>query len=285
MAEEGMKTVVEGDVTVLVKAPSRKDINNSQVVYNKAWRKALEDKAIIRAKLNDFLTEQGIWSEEKENQYKDFVKKIGDRELVLEKGGIPLKKAKAIALELKRLRIEFRDLIAERTSYDNTTAEGVADNERFDYLVSVCTLDPQTKKPVFKDLEDYNERGAEPWAVKAASELANILYSLDSNYEKNLPENQFLTKYNFTDSQGRFVNKEGHLISIDTDDVERLIDEQGNFIAYDSDGNSYKVNRDGQRLDVDKLPFLDDDGNPIDSIDKPPEEAKKSKKKKADSSE
>ena len=280
-----MKTVVEGDVTVLVKAPSRKDINNSQVVYNKAWRKALEDKAIIRAKLNDFLTEQGIWSEEKENQYKDFVKKIGDRELVLEKGGIPLKKAKAIALELKRLRIEFRDLIAERTSYDNTTAEGVADNERFDYLVSVCTLDPQTKKPVFKDLEDYNERGAEPWAVKAASELANILYSLDSNYEKNLPENQFLTKYNFTDSQGRFVNKEGHLISIDTDDVERLIDEQGNFIAYDSDGNSYKVNRDGQRLDVDKLPFLDDDGNPIDSIDKPPEEAKKSKKKKADSSE
>jgi hypothetical protein len=52
---------------------------------------------------------------------------INDRELVLQKGGIPLKKAKAIALELKRLRIEFRDLISERTAYDNTTAEGVAD--------------------------------------------------------------------------------------------------------------------------------------------------------------
>lgn len=289
MAEEGMKTVVEGDVTVLVKAPSRKDMNNSQVVYNKAWRKALEDKAIIRSKLNDFLTEQGIWSDEKEQQYKDFVKKINDRELVLQKGGIPLKKAKAIALELKRLRIEFRDLIAERTAYDNTTAEGVADNDRFDYLVSVCTLDPVTKKPVFKDLDDYNERGAEPWAVKAASELANILYNLDSNYEKNLPENEFLTKYKFTDDKGRFVNKDGHLVSIDVDDVERLIDEDGNFIAYDENGKSYKVNRDGVKIEVDKLPFLDDDGNPVDiadeSIDKPPEEAKKTKKKKADSSE
>jgi len=289
MADEGMKTVVEGDVTVLVKSPNRKDLNNSQIVYNKAWRKALEDKAIIRSKLNDFLTEQGIWSDEKEQQYKDFVKKINDRELVLQKGGIPLKKAKAIALELKRLRIEFRDLISERTAYDNTTAEGVADNERFDYLVSVCTIDPETKKPVFKDLEDYNERGAELWAVRAAGELANILYNLDSNYEKNLPENEFLTKFKFADDKGRFVNKDGHLISIDVNDVERLIDEEGNFIAYDENGASYNVNRDGEKLDVTELPFLDDEGNPVVLTDgdeeKPSEDTKKSKKKKADSSE
>lgn len=289
MADEGIKTVVEGDITVLVKSPNRKDLNNSQIVYNRAWRKALEDKVILRSKLNDFLTEQGIWSDAKEQQYKDFVKKINDRELVLQKGGIPLKKAKAIALELKRLRIEFRDLISERTAYDNTTAEGVADNERFDYLVSVCTIDPETKKPVFKDLEDYNERGAEAWAIKAASELANILYNLDSNYEQNLPENEFLTKYKFADAKGRFVNKDGHLVSIDVNDVERLIDEDGNFIAYGENGVSYKVNRDGDKLDVTELPFLDDDGNAVvladDVEDKPPEEGKKSKKKKTETSE
>ena len=55
MADEGIKTVVEGDVTVLVKSPNRKDLNNSQIVYNRAWRKALEDKVILRSKLNDFL--------------------------------------------------------------------------------------------------------------------------------------------------------------------------------------------------------------------------------------
>ena len=285
MADEGIKTVVEGDITVLVKSPNRKDLNNSQIVYNRAWRKALEDKVILRSKLNDFLTEQGIWSDAKEQEYKDFIKKINDRELVIQKGGIPLKKAKAIALELKRLRIEFRDLISERTAYDNTTAEGVADNERFDYLVSVCTIDPETKKPVFKDLEDYNERGAEPWAIKAASELANILYNLDSNYEQNLPENEFLTKYKFADAKGRFVNKDGHLVSIDVNDVERLIDEDGNFIAYDENGVSYKVNREGEKIDVTELPFLDDDGNAVVIAGEVEDKAKKSKKKKADTSE
>jgi hypothetical protein len=72
-------------------------------------------------------------------------------------------------------------------------------------------------------------------------------------------------------------------------DVERLIDEEGNFIAYDENGVSYSVNRDGERLDVTELPFLDDEGNPVVFIDdveeKPPEDTKKSKKKKADSSE
>jgi hypothetical protein len=293
MAEQGTRTVTEGDITVLVKKPNRKDLNESQIAYNKAWRKSLDDKAILRQKLNDYLTEQGVWSEDKQKQYEDFVKKINDRELVLKKGGIPLKKAKTIALELKRLRVGFRELISERSSYDNNTAEGAADNARFDYLVSVCVLDPNTNKPVFKDIDDYNERGSEGWAVKAAGELANFLYNLDPNYEQSLPENEFLSKFKFTDSKGRLVNKEGHLIAIDEEGVERLIDEESYYVAYDENGVQYKVNRSGEKIvEVVVSPFLDDDGNPI-TDDQPSEievsanaeETKKSKKKKADSAE
>jgi hypothetical protein len=289
-----IRTVVEGDVTVLVKKPNRKDLNDSQIAYNKAWRKSLEEKAILRQKLNDYLTEQGVWSDAKQKQYEEFIRKINDKELVLKKGGIPLKKAKSIALDLKRLRADFRELISERTSYDNHTAEGSADNARFDYLVSVCVLDPSTKKPVFANLDDYNERGSEAWAVKAAGELANFLYNLDPNYEKSLPENTFLNKFKFTDSEGRLVNKEGHLVSIDEEGVERLIDDQGYFVAYDESGIQYFVNRSGEKIvrdeDIVEAPFLDDDGNPVgleaeivEEQSEAPEETKKSKKKKADS--
>jgi hypothetical protein len=262
-----IRTVVEGDVTVLVKKPTKKELNDSQLVYNKVWREALENKAILRQKLNDYLTEQGVWSDEKQKQYEDYIKKINERELILKKGGIPLKKAKSIALELKRFRADFRDLISERTSYDTNTAEGTADNARFDYLVSVCVLDPSTKTPVFKNIDDYNQKGAEPWAVKAAGELANFLYNLDPNYEINLPENNFLKKFNFTDEKGRLVNKEGHLIAVDEDGKERLIDEEGYYVAYDAEGKQYFVNRDGEKIEREKdivtAAFLDDDGNPI----------------------
>ncbi len=288
-----IRTVVENDVTVLVKKPTQKELTDSQIPYNKAWRKALDEGVMIRAKLNEYLTAQGVWSDEKQKDYEKYIKEINTKEVLLKKGGIPLKKAKAIALELKRLRLEFRELISDRTAYDNNTAEGLADNARFDYLVSVCVLDPSTKKPVFKNLEDYNERGAEPWAVKAAGELANFLYNLDPNYEKNLPENNFLSKYKFTDEKGRLVNKEGHLISVDENGVERLVNENGFFVAYDENGNQYRVNRDGEKVesedDIVQAPFLDDDGNPIDEegaevvvASEEAETAKKSKKKKSD---
>jgi hypothetical protein len=286
-----IRTVVEGDVTVLVKKPNRKDLNDAQVIYNSAWRKNLENKAILRQKLNDYLIEQGIWSDEKEKRYQKYISDINTNELVLKKGGIPLKKAKSVALDLKRLRLEFRDLISERTSYDNNTAEGTADNARFDYLVSVCVLDPSTKKPVFASVDDYNERGTEPWAIKAAAELANFIYNLDPNYEDNLEENKFLKKFHFTDDQGRFVNKDGHLIAIDENGTERLVNEKGEYVAYDADGKQFFVDRQGNPYerdeDIVQADFLDDDGNPINENGAPvvQQEEKKTKKKKSDSTE
>jgi hypothetical protein len=279
MSEE-YREIVEGEVKVLVKKPTRKDYNQSQIVYNKVWAECLQKNAYLRQELNDILEKKGLWSKEKQEKYDQFIQKINNLELILKKGGIPLKKAKSIAIDLKNTREEFRDLISVRTAYDNNTAEGTADNARFDYLVSVCVLDPSTKSPVFKDIEDYNERGAEPWAVKAAGELANLLYNLDQNYEKNLPENDFLKKFKFVNDEGRLVNKDGHLIAIDEDGVERLIDKDNYFIAYDENGKSYRVNKNGEPTEVEQLPFTDDDGNPINDEAASQEEAKKTKKKK-----
>ena len=281
---DNLRTVVDGDVTVLVKKPSKRDKDQAQIVYSKSWRKALEDGLITRAKLNDYLKEQGIWSDAKQKEYEKFINEISNRESSLKKGGITLRDAKKAAIELRRLRNDFRDLIAERTAQDGNTAEGYAENAKFDFLVRTCTLNPTTKAPIFTSEDDYDERGSETWAVKAASELANMLYDIDPNYEKNLPENEFLDKYKFTNAEGKLVNKQGHLIAIDEDGVERLIDNEGYFIEYDENGVSYRVNRKGEKTeDVVVQPFLDDEGNPVvlDS-ENAAEETKKTKKKKAE---
>jgi len=184
-----------------------------------------------------------------------------DHEKTLAKGGISLKQAKKVAIDMKNVRDDIRDLISVRTTLDNNTAEGQADNARFNYLISASLVYSDTKDKYFKNYEDYLSRAAEPVAVKAAQILANMLYGLDNDYEKKLPENKFLIKYKFVDDKLRLVNEKGQLTDADgrlIDEFGRFVDEQGKYV--DKNGNAVDVNGD---YITEFKPFIDDNGNPI----------------------
>lgn len=162
---------------------------------------------------------------------------------------------------MRTKRLEFRELIAERSSMDGNTAEGQADNARFNHLASVCIVKEGTNTSYFPNMDEYENGAANPFVVEAAGQLANMMYGLDPSYEKNLPENKFLTNYKFADSELRLLNSDGHPI----DEEGRLINEDGNFV--DKDGNlvdieGNAVDSEGEYI-VDTKPFLDDDGNPV----------------------
>lgn len=272
------------EVQVLVKKPTQDDYRKGSIIYNKTFRDAVEGGSFLRDKLNEFLIKEGIWSKEKQEASEELSLKIAEREKELKKGGLSLKAARILALEIKTLRELLKDLISVRINYDNHTAEGLADNARFDYMITVNIFDPVTKQRKFKNIEEYNAVATQPWAVKAATEIASLFYELETAVE-----DAFLAKFNMVDSDGRLINKNGHLISVDIDNVERLIDKDGNYIAYDENNNPYKVDRDGKRIEeIETLPFTDDDGNEYDKdgnvLEKKEElvEEKKTRKKKAD---
>jgi len=253
--------VDEKDVEFLVRLPTLHDQREAQKVYNQAFTDAIKSKSVVRAKLEDLLKEQGLWNDTKQAQFETLQKELLDGERRLAKGGFSLSEAKKIALRMKSIRNEIKDLISVRTSLDNHSAEGQADNARFNFLVSVCVLRKENNTPYFSSLEDYLNRADDPVAFLGAQNLANMLYGLDNNYEKTLPENKFLQKYKFVDENLRLINKDGHYVN----EEGKLIDINGRFI--DKDGNF--IDRDGNRVDADgeyvmeSQPFLDDDGKPV----------------------
>lgn len=245
----------------LVSIPNLEQQREGQKEYNRAWTDAVKSGALLRSKLEDFMKEQNLWDEKKQIEVTELGRKINQKEQVLARGGIKLSEAKQTALELKKLRAELRNLISKRMELDVHTAEGQADNARFNYWVSTCLVYNDTKKPVFSSLDDYLINSSEEYAVTGASKLAELLYSLNANFEDTLEENQFLKEFNFVDDQGRLINEDGHLIDIDG----KLIDEEGYYV--DKEGN--RVDVDGNPIDDDgnykfeRQPFLDDEGNPV----------------------
>lgn len=253
---------------VFLQIPASEENKEAQLAYNRAFKEALQSGAILRQKLQRVMNEQGIWDDEKETQYQSILQELNEGEKRLSRGGISLAEARQIAIDMRRRRVEFRSLIAERSSMDSNTAEGQADNERFSHLVYVCLKNASGKR-LFKNKEEYEDNSNQPFVIEAAGQLAEKLYGLDPDYDKNLPENKFLEAYKFSDKATRLINKDGHLIDVDNEGIERLIDEDGRFIAYDEEGESYFVDKDGEKLNADGdyeggfTPFLDDEGKPV----------------------
>jgi hypothetical protein len=262
MKKRIFKVEIDGkDVELAVNSPSLQDQREATKVYNTAFSDAIKAKAVVRAKLDDLLVEQGLWDDKKQMEFSSLQSEILDGEKKLAKGGISLKDARKIAIDMRVLRSKLRDLISVKTSLDTHTAEGQADNARFNYLVSSCTVYNDLNKRFFSSYDDYLNRSSDLPSVLAAQNLAEMIYGLENNYEEKLPENKFLKQYKFVDNQLRLVNKEGKLV----DTEGRLIDEFGRFVndkggLVDKDGNP--LNEDGN-YNLQFAPFLDDNGNPV----------------------
>lgn len=262
MKTKTFKVTVDGvEKEFLVRSPSLNDQREAQKVYNQAFTDAIKSKSVVRAKLDDLLEDQGLWNDEKQAKFTGLQKELLDGEKRLAKGGFSLNEAKDLAIKMKAVRDEIRELISVRTSLDNHSAEGQADNARFNYLVSSCVVYNDSKQAYFNNMEDYLNRASDQVAILGAQNLANMLYGLDNDYESNLPENKFLKKYHFIDEKLRLIDKKGRLIDADgrlVDDKGRYIDEEGNYI--DKYGN--KVDNEGEYI-VEAKPFLDENGNPV----------------------
>lgn len=262
MKTKTFKAKVDGvDKEFLVRSPSLNDQREAQKVYNQAFTDAIKSKSVVRAKLDDLLEDQGLWNAEKQAKFTSLQKELLDGEKRLAKGGFSVNEARDLAVKMKGIRDEIRELISVRTSLDNHSAEGQADNARFNYLVSSCVVYNDTKETYFKNMEDYLNRSTEQVAILGAQNLANMLYGLDNDYESTLPENKFLKKYKFVDDKLRFIDKKGRLIDSEgrlIDESGRFIDDNGNFV--DKYGN--KVDADGDYV-VEPEPFLDENGKPI----------------------
>lgn len=260
------KEVTVNDKVYVIKKPGIRESNKAQLIYNKAFREALDSGGILAEKMSDYLKAQGLWDDARESQFKSLRSGISELVTVLNKGGIPLSKGKKIALDIAQKRRELTELIMGRQNYDANCVEGVAQSQQFNYLVTLCVSN-QDGSPVWPTLDSYLDVADEEWATKLAQEFSTFVYGLDDSYEQNLPENKFLIKYKFCDKDLNFINKDGHRVDVEG----RLIDENGRYIKY-VDGVKVYVNRGGEEVDDDGnlkdgfLPFLDDDGNPIKEV-------------------
>jgi len=235
----------EGEkINIVVKRPNSRQLEKAQMVGSKVWTQAVKDGIFTKVALEKFMEAQGIWTSEKAIEQTRILQEIAMLESQIASGKnengttLRLSEGKEKAIQLRKLRIGLRELISEKISLESNTAEGLADNAKFNYLVSQCTYDGTGQNKVYANVEDYNDRSDDEISFNAAAALGELVYRLDRSYEESLPENQFLKKYKFVDEELSLVDENGNRVDVDGTKVNEkgwLINDKGDRV--DREGN------------------------------------------------
>jgi hypothetical protein len=233
-----MKIKIEIDgKTLYVKKPGYKELTDAKMYSAKIFNQARLQGAMLKSQLFDYMREQKLWDDNKQKQLDEaiYTIAINTKELAAGKNGKfkKLSDARKAAIDVKIARITHRQLLQEYTSLEGMTIDGIADQAHFDHLVFSCVYNEEGNR-VFATLDDYFAEAGEPWARKCAQEISYFLYpDLDRDWEKKLPENQFLEKYGFVNADGDLVNKDGQLVDLDNKPI--VIEKEPEFADFDND--------------------------------------------------
>ena len=277
MAKEKQKTVevtLDGGkkVKVVVRKPTNRVSGEAQRIGAKVWTDCIRDGIMTKKELEVVMKSNGMWDKSKQESQDAIIADLRELEkkLYLGKKGSKMKlsQAKDIAFEMRKKRLELRDLLPSKIELEGNTAESLSENAKFDYLVANCTF-YEDGKNVYNSVEEYNDKSEDPIAFSAAATLAALMYSLDKDFEEKLPENQFLIKANLVNDDLALVNKDGNRV----DTEGRLINDLGQYV--DGDGN--RVDIDGHPLDADgnyipQLTYTHENGKAVKLAVEPKEE-------------
>lgn len=240
MKKVNKSVIVDGEeVKIYVRNPTNGELSAADRVRAKSWTRAMKDPDVVSKKqLDKILNEKGVWDKDKQRQQNELFNEIISLEKALTKPGkkkIKLSEARKIAIEMRRKRVEYRDLISEKLELEQNTAESIADNDRFDYLVCSCSFYEENDKRVYNSVEDYKSKDSDEIAYIVASALAEMMYNLDESFEKNLPENRFLLEQNLADSKNLLLTDfDGNYVDEDFKPLD-FSEEEEETVEYEND--------------------------------------------------
>jgi glucan-binding YG repeat protein len=261
--KEVFKAPIDGkEVELAVIKPNAKTFLGGQGAFNQTYSRLIsQENTVLEATLEKVLKEQGAWNDEVQEEAEKLRKAINDAELRLAEGGFDIEEAKELAVQMRRDRAAWRQLLSKRFQIQQNTAEAQAENARFNYLVQQCLVYNDTGEKVYATLDEYYERGDEEAALIGAIKFGALTNQFAEDSELKLPENKFLQEFGFCDDELRLINEDGDYV----DTEGRIIDEEGYYLDADGkrvDENGVPLDEDGN-FAVERKPFTGKDGKPI----------------------
>jgi len=215
-------------VKLAVVRPNSQQLHKADIAHAKAFAEYAQAGALLEEALDGLIKSQQLWDEAKLAKWDELVAALKADERIVEGkvAGTTLEQAKEAAIRMRINRVDINEMLAERAILRANTAQGKAENARFNYLVAACTIHEDMNKPYFLNREHY-ETSDDPVKNVAAKNMADLLHGYDPDFEKKFPENKFLLKYGLVDENLQFKQEEAPKTEVKEEPTYPFIDDKG----------------------------------------------------------
>jgi hypothetical protein len=181
------------DKEYMVKTPTTRQQQEAKRIYLRVWNESRKD-SVLRPNLEQFLLENGLWTQEQQAEVTSLEQRIGEIEDFLEAGDCDKNTGTEKAIECQQLRLERIALLSEKGSYDGITAEAQAENAQFDFLVSQCLVyNNNEKTKVFSSYDEFLDSDQTELISMASNLLSELIHGVSWNtLLTDTPEYRFL---------------------------------------------------------------------------------------------
>lgn len=229
-------------VFLTVKSPTAKDIDLADMIYSKKVAELIRqskngDGFLLRSELNQFLLNNNIWTEQDEKKVAGLSDQIAVNISKIKAGGIKKSEARRLAIQCLDARKEILEHYLKRQDFDDSTIEAIAETERSDYLIFLCTIIESSGEKFWDSFEDLKNDKGTVLFTQVSNLSGEVFYGIGKQVESYLPEVSWLKKHGFVNEDlryvdpktGKFVNAAGQFLD-DNDNVD-LLQETENLVG------------------------------------------------------
>lgn len=196
---ENKKTFKFDDQDYFVQVPNNKIRRESDSIYAKSYRQAVQDGFFLEAEVEDLLKSRNL-DEESIKPQKNMLRKQLEK-LEVKLSGCSKEDGVVIVDKMKDTRKEMDKLDAAKNELSAQSASSIAENKRFSFYAYACVTDSDGDR-LWESFEDFLEDESD-LAYQAATEIISLLYDANKVFinasEKSKPEVKWMVDNGFLD--------------------------------------------------------------------------------------
>jgi hypothetical protein len=123
-------------LSFFIKEPTLELLEESYSVYQKVYQNAYAEDCLTDRDLVNFLVEQDIWSPFNDRQVEELKKELEEAKISAYENFFKSKELRNSKFKIKRLSKELSSLFGKKHSMDHLSCAGVAEQSRFNWLIS-----------------------------------------------------------------------------------------------------------------------------------------------------